>query len=291
MKRVPDPFRPEFWKGYQESFKTPEDEDFLKPDFWDRMAETYDELEENPFYRGMVETVVSEMERAGALSPEATLLDLCCGTGTYTLRFAPRVRRVVALDVSPGMLAVLRRKLRAAGLRNVEVVEADWRTWSPRETFDTVFVSLTPVLNDLNTVDRLLGITRRFLVVVQWAGLRENELFREVLARFFGRSPRPRSPGAVVIFNYLFSLGYPADLRFFSGIWERRRPLEKELERLLFKLRGEGLKVDEGLKEALRAYLEERAGEGRVLSRTRVRIALLVADLKKETLAFARGRT
>ncbi len=287
MKKVPDPFRPEFWKAYQESFKTPEDEAFLKPDFWDRMADTYDDLEENAFYREMVATVVAEMERAGALSPDFSLFDLCCGTGTYTLRFAPRVRRVVALDVSSGMLAVLRRKLEAAGLRNVEVVEADWRTWSPSETFDTVFVSLTPVLNDLKEVDRLLEITRRFLVVVQWAGLRENELFREVLERFFGRRPRPRSPGAVVLFNYLFSLGYPADLRFFSGVWERSRPLEKEIERLLFKIRGEGLAVDEKLREALRAYLEDKAREGRVPSRTRVRIALLVVDLKKEALAFA----
>ena len=289
MEKVPDPFRPEFWKAYQDSFRTPEDEEFLKPDFWDRMADTYDELEKQSFYRDMVESVVAEMRRVGALAPEFTLLDVCCGTGTYTVRFAPRVRRVVALDISPGMLTVLRGKLREAGIENVEVVEADWRRWTFSGTFDTVFVSLTPILNDLREVDRLLTLTRRFLVLVHWAGLRENELFSEVLERFFGRRPRRRSPGAVVLFNYLFSRGFPADIRFFSGLWERNRPLEKELERLLWKLRGEGLSVDEKLREDLRTFLENRARGGRVSSRTRVRIALVLADLRKEPLAFARG--
>ena len=288
MKEITDPFRHEFWRAYQKRFQRPEDEIFLRPDLWDRMAESYDDLEESPFYREMVETVVAEMERIGALSPGLSLLDLCCGTGTYTVRFAPRVKRVVALDVSAGMLAMLRQKIKVRGFENVETVQADWRSWDPGETFDTVFVSLTPVLNDLDQVERILSVTRRYLVLVHWAGLRENELFLEILRRFFKASPRTRSPGAVVLFNYLFSRGFPAEVRFFCGMWERRRPVEKELERVLFRLRGEGYSVNEGVRERIRTFLEERSREGRVLSRTRVRIALLLADLKREALVFGK---
>ena len=282
-----DPFSPGFWKTYQKRFQTEKDELFLKPDFWDQMAEGYDDLEATPFYREMMETVIAEMEAGGALSPEITLLDLCCGTGSYAVRFARRVKEVWTIDVSPEMLKVLERKIKQQGLRNIKPILADWRRYSPPRTFETVFVSMTPILNDLEQLDRILAVTERYLVLVQWAGVRENELHREILERFFDRAPRKRSPSAVVLFNYLFSLGYPAEVRFFSGIWERSRPVEKEFQRLLFKLQGEGLSVDSRKKEMIRTFLAKRAREGRILSRTRVRIALIFADLKKEALLFA----
>jgi SAM-dependent methyltransferase len=61
------------------------------------------------------------------LDAEATLVDLGAGTGTFALAAAAVCRRVVAVDVSPAMVAVLRA--RAAGLGNVEVVEAGFLTY------------------------------------------------------------------------------------------------------------------------------------------------------------------
>lgn len=283
----PDPFSPEFWKAYQEEWRSPEDEHFLRPEVWDDMAEDYDELEKCAFYREMVTQVVKIMESAGALSPEITLLDLCCGTGTYTLRFAPRVREVWALDISGGMLAVLRRKLENEGVTNVRIVQADWRFYQPSRKFETVFVSLTPILNDLQEVDRILEITERYLVLIHWAGVRENELYLEILKQFFDRKPRKRSPGAVVLFNYLFARGYPAEVRFFSGVWERERSVEREWRRLRHRLEGEGLSITSEMESCLRAYLASRAQDGRLRSRTRVRLGLLLADLRREELAFS----
>ena len=235
----------------------------------------------------MVEEIVASLEEAGALSPSKVVLDLACGTGTYALRFAPRVKEVWALDISPKMLEKLEEKRRAAGLENIRLVQADWREYTPPRTFDTVFVSLTPLLNDLSQVDRILKVTKRFLGLVQWAGLRENELYQKLLEELFKRSPRKRSPGAVILFNYLFSRGYPAEVRFFSGVWERRRPLEKEYRRFLFKLQGEGLSLSEEDRDRVRAFLERQAQGGEVRSRTKVRIAFLLADFLREPLAFA----
>ncbi len=283
----PDPFSPEFWKAYQKEFQRPEDERFLQPEVWDEMAEDYDDLEACTFYREMVNQVVRTMEAAGALSAETTLLDLCCGTGTYTVRFAPRVREVWALDVSGGMLAVLQRKLKDQGITNVKIVQADWRLYRPPRQFDTVFVSLTPILNDLQEVDRILEVAERYVVFIHWAGIRENELYLEILKQFFGRKPRKRSPGAVVLFNYLFARGYPAEMRFFSGVWERKRSLEREWRRLRVRLENEGISLSPEMESRLKAYLASRAKEGHLYSRTRVRLGFLLADLQREKLAFS----
>lgn len=66
---------------------------------------------------------------AHGLTPASTLVDLGAGTGRFTLAAAARFRRVVAVDVSPAMLAHLRGRAEAAGLANLECVPAGFLTY------------------------------------------------------------------------------------------------------------------------------------------------------------------
>lgn len=63
------------------------------------------------------------------LDARSTVLDLGAGTGQFTLAVAPICSRVIAVDVSPVMQALLRRKVEAAGHRNVECVSAGFLTY------------------------------------------------------------------------------------------------------------------------------------------------------------------
>ncbi len=62
-----------------------------------------------------------------ALSPQSgdRLLEAGCGTGRMTPTLAGRVRELVAIDFSFESLRVNARKLRAAGVTNVHLVQAD----------------------------------------------------------------------------------------------------------------------------------------------------------------------
>jgi len=60
-----------------------------------------------------------------ALSDDAWL-DIGAGAGRYALPLALRVREVVALDPSPGMLAALREEAAAHAIPNVRAIEARW---------------------------------------------------------------------------------------------------------------------------------------------------------------------
>ncbi len=71
---------------------------------------------------------VEALSRHG-LTPDSTVLDLGAGTGTFTLAVAPHCRRVVAVDVSPAMVDVLRRRVADAGLVNVTVVHAGFLSY------------------------------------------------------------------------------------------------------------------------------------------------------------------
>src|SRR5690554_5283875 len=63
------------------------------------------------------------------LRPGVRLLDVGCGPGTITVGLARAVApgRVVAVDVELGQAELARRRARAEGLRNVEVLVADAR--------------------------------------------------------------------------------------------------------------------------------------------------------------------
>lgn len=67
--------------------------------------------------------------RGPGLKERGTLVDLGAGSGTFSLAAAPLCRRVVAVDVSPAMLALLRARVAALGIQNVECVQAGFLTY------------------------------------------------------------------------------------------------------------------------------------------------------------------
>lgn len=66
------------------------------------------------------------------LDESRTLVDLGAGTGTFALAAAPLCRRVVAVDVSPAMLAALVGRAQRQGIDNVECVRAGFLTYEHR---------------------------------------------------------------------------------------------------------------------------------------------------------------
>lgn len=64
--------------------------------------------------------------------PNDRWLDIGAGAGRFALPLALRVREVVALDPSAGMLAALREEIVAHGIANVRPVEGRWPLDDPR---------------------------------------------------------------------------------------------------------------------------------------------------------------
>lgn len=70
--------------------------------------------------------------RERGLSEDSTLVDMGAGTGTFTLAAAAVCKRVIAVDVSPVMLAALGEKAEQLGLRNVERAQAGFLSYEHR---------------------------------------------------------------------------------------------------------------------------------------------------------------
>ncbi len=71
----------------------------------------------------LVEEVLLQLESSLGSAGRATVLDLYCGVGLFSRALAPRVRRLVAVELSPAACADFRHNLR--GLDNVRLVPGD----------------------------------------------------------------------------------------------------------------------------------------------------------------------
>lgn len=91
---------------------------------FDQAAATWDE---HPRRVKQTRGVADEIERQIHLSHDLDVLDFGCGTGLLTLALQPLVRRITGADTSSGMLDVLREKVQAQGLANVDTLLLDPR--------------------------------------------------------------------------------------------------------------------------------------------------------------------
>lgn len=68
--------------------------------------------------------------RSHGLNRDSTVIDVGAGTGTFALAVAPYCRRVIAVDVSPAMVAALRAKAASAGAENVAPVQTGFLSYA-----------------------------------------------------------------------------------------------------------------------------------------------------------------
>lgn len=87
-------------------------------DFYSFVAKNYDEKGGGPLYAFFNDQLLDLLK----IEPAMECLDLACGTGETSLALARRVPqgKIRAVDISSGMIAAAREKLRRQGLSNVE---------------------------------------------------------------------------------------------------------------------------------------------------------------------------
>lgn len=122
------------------------------------------------------------------LRPDMDLLEFGCGTGAAAIALAPLVERILATDISEGMLDVARDDAKAAGIDTVTFERTAIEDFSaPDRSFDAVIgLRVLPFLAD---PDAAIAKARQFL-----------------------------KPGGIFVCSINFVPGNPKWLMLFSGI-------------------------------------------------------------------------
>ncbi|MBU0970768.1 MAG: methyltransferase domain-containing protein, partial [Proteobacteria bacterium] len=80
----------------------------------------------------------------GLVRPGETLLDIGCGPGNLSFAMAQKKVRVTALDNSPGMIQVVKQRLKNRPALPVEPLAADWKKFSPQIAHDVAAAVFFP---------------------------------------------------------------------------------------------------------------------------------------------------
>lgn len=87
--------------------------------FWDRVADGYAKkaiANEGAYQHKLAKT-------REYLSPDASLLEIGCGTGSTAIEHAPLVKEITATDISGRMLEIAEKKARTAGTGNITFLQ------------------------------------------------------------------------------------------------------------------------------------------------------------------------
>jgi ubiquinone/menaquinone biosynthesis C-methylase UbiE len=80
---------------------------------------------------------VTEIEEAlRSATPAGDILELACGTGFWTQHLVTFATHLIAVDASPEVIALNRRRVASA---SVEYIVADLFNWTPNQQFDFIF--------------------------------------------------------------------------------------------------------------------------------------------------------
>jgi len=103
---------------------------------FDEVAELYDRA--RPDYP---DELIDDLVELAGLGPRSRVVEVGCGTGKATLQLAGRGLRITCVELGPSLAAVARRKL--ALFPGVEIVVADFETWTPQRAEYDALVSFT----------------------------------------------------------------------------------------------------------------------------------------------------
>ena len=200
--------------------------------FWEMKARKYP-LPFAPDNLAKTKAMIALAESHGVRPVGATILDLGCGTGTYTLPLAQAAERVTGVDSSTTMLERLRKEAKRAGISNVATIQATWqdaeilaRHWE--QAFDIVWAAMTPAVRDQKTLDRMIHCSRAWCVYIGWGRKRTNPLLEEA----FRLHQTPFTPGHWLekITVQLAASATPYTLDYVDTSWEWRGSLEEAVE-------------------------------------------------------------
>jgi enediyne biosynthesis protein CalE5 len=172
-------------------------------DAWDDTAEGWKRWW--PTFERAAQTVNDWLVELGGVRAGSRVLDIATGSGEPALTAARIVGpsgRVVAVDMSPGMLEIARERVSAADLRNVELIESDAESLKlDANSFDAVLcrwgLMFMPDLDGVvRALYRALKPGGRFATAV-WSVADKVPmcgLARDTIRRITGIVPPPNAP-------------------------------------------------------------------------------------------------
>ncbi len=140
------------------------------------------------------------------------MVDVGGGAGRVSLPLALRCRQVIDVEPSPGMRAEFESLVREAGIRNAQLIPADWLAVEGIQGDIAITCSVTYFVRDIVPfIEKLQAATRRRVMITVWSVPNPNQNAR-LFQLVYDEEQRPL-PGHRELLPVLWEMGILPDVR------------------------------------------------------------------------------
>ena len=229
---------------------------------WDKKAQNYNRY--TPDDTVLEAAICQKIARAGISLTGKNILDIGCGTGAYTLRFAQKAKHIDAVDISPEMLRILQEDARSNHLGNITTHAGSWDAYPlPDTPYDIAIATMFPALKEHQHFQKMhhAATIKLFL---GWGGKRGTELIEALFETHGGTYQPPNS--ATTLKAWLASEQHPYQVIEHTEEKTRIKPWEEAIENYSWHLKVRGMPPErKKIIEVLEQYCN---AEGEVVERT-----------------------
>ena len=208
------------------------------------------------------------------LKPESTILDICAGTGAWSILAAPLVCHVTAVEPDLEMTRVLRENLSNNRIDNVSIIEDFWPAAAVEPHDITLCAhSMYGVHDIVSFIKKMEQVTRETIFLLVRQPTLDGAMAEA--AQIIWGHPYD-SPNFAILYNILLQMGiYPNVLMEDSGLWKpwRNDSIAGALKEMKNRLGLNGPEYDQVLMEVLERRLTH--DNGTVVWPSSIRSALI----------------
>lgn len=232
--------------------------------------------------------IMNWIEGQGVRFENATILDVGAASGVFTVPFAERGARITAVETSPPLVELLERNTAQYAdrvtivPRPFEEIDSAAQGWT--QAFDLVFVSMSPVVYNWESVEKLLRYARKYCYISMPVIPNEHSLVNEIWPLVTGRAYESKPTGIGYFLHLLFLKGYAYETLISRESKTKEMSREAALQEALTWLGHHRLPADERNRNIIADYLEQAYPSGKVVVREGGRFGKVLIRLQDQNM-------
>lgn len=244
------------WQEFRAANAGPSAKKMDQAEFWNQRAESFAQNTIKSKDRARTEQVFKFLKYHGALNNGYSVLDIGSGPGSFTIPLAELGNQVLAMDPSPRMLELCRAMISPELTDKIELYEGLWEEIEPAslgwvKTFDLVFASMCPGVNELALIEKMMVCSRQWCYISAFAGPRCFEVYDEIFRALTGL-PYPNHFNDIIYpFNLVYALGYRPSIQFLQSSFTQKERVDLFISELYKLLPNKPSPADETLIQSI----------------------------------------
>ena len=236
---------------------------------FDQKAKIFNEHSFSEEGRERSKRIMNWVEGQGVRFENATVLDIGAASGVFSVPFAERGARITAVETSPPLVELLQENtsnfaeqvnIVPLPFEEIDVVSQGWTN-----AFDLVFASMSPVVHNWESVEKLLQCARQYCYISMPVVPTEHSLVKEIWPLVTGQSYQSKLTEMGYLLHLLFLKGYAYESLITREVKTTECSREAALQEAMKWLGHHRLPTDERTRSIISDYLEQAYPSGKIV--------------------------